>query len=229
MSAWDVVDQARARLAAGPDAAQPSPPLDVWGVLSGAPVKLADTLRDIETTFDYGFYGERSEVSMLFAFPLSFGVLLLFATVGAALLARERALRAAWPLAGLVVGTLATTALFHPSSRYRLPLALALALMGGAAVPAVTRLSSAGVRRMLAAALILGSLALGARHATRGLSAPAWWHVRVAESAVEAGDAALATERVRAAALLAPSDSVLQRRLEALTRRGGLPPPPRPQ
>ena len=228
VSAWDVVDQARARLAAGPDAAQPSPPLDLWGVLSGAPVKLADTLRDIETTFDYGFYGERSEVPTLYAFPVSFGLLMLFAGFGAALLARERALRSAWPLAGLVLGTLATTALFHPSSRYRLPLALALALVGGAAVPAIARLERVRLRSALSAVLVVGALALGARHATRGLSAPAWWHVRVAESAVEAGDAALATERVRAAALLAPSDSALQRRIEALSRRGGLPPPPRP-
>lgn len=218
-SPWDVVDQARERIARA-ERGEPDPPgpeIDLAGLIRRAPVKAALTFRDTETSFDYGYYGERSEVRVFALMPLSFGAIALLALAGAVLLARTRGWRALVLHLPIVMGVLAVAIMFHPSSRYRLPLVVPLVLLGGyAARQAVAR---EGPRRWLGAALlfvVIGAFAVPTYAGWR-LSRPAAWHVRVAEAAIEAGRYEEADLRLRRALSLVDDDDVaLRHRLERL-------------
>ena len=194
VGAFSVVDQARERLA-HPEAPRAS--ISLLGWLTHAPRKAVLTLRDEETSFDYGFYGERSEVWTLRLLFVSFGMLVSWALVGAwyAVRARRGTL-----LIPLVLGIFAVTTLFHPSARYRLPLVLALAPLAGLAW-------SLADRRLLAA-IGLVFLVHGLH---RGLEHPGLWQLRVAESAAVAGDEDTCVTRVHRARQLEPSQSVEER------------------
>ena len=187
VGAFSVVDQARERLA-HPEAPRPSVSWTGW--LERAPMKALLTLRDEETSFDYGWYGERSELWTLRLLCVSFGLLASWGVVGAWFAIRERhgAL-----LVPVVLGIFAVTTLFHPSTRYRLPLVVALAPLAGLAW---TRAD----RRLLAAiAVVFVVHGLG-----RALEHPGLWQLRVAESAAVSGDAETCVRRLHRARELEP-------------------------
>lgn len=216
-SPWDVVAQARERLARA-QRGEPEVPrarFDALGALRGAPRKLALTLRDTETTFDYGYYGERSEVRALSLLPLSFGALACMAALGAAWLVRSRGGRALLFHLPLVLGTLAVTAVFHPSSRYRLPMIVPMVVLAGFAVSRILSLEPGRRRAALAAVLALVVGFAIPTYTTR-LQRPAMWHVRVAEAAIVAGWPEEAAARARRARALAGGDQEVSERLERL-------------
>lgn len=221
VSPWDVVDQARERIAHGDsdNTASTVASLNLANVLHAAPAKLARTFSDTETTFDYGFYGERSEVNSLRLLPVSFGCILLLGLVGAYALARQKGLRMLLPFAPLVLGTVVTTVLFHPSSRYRLPMLLPLVLLAGYGIVYAISLEVVRVRQWVVGVLTVVCLTLVIRHELHALQSPAWWHLRVAESAATFGDLMTVEQRVRRARELAPHDEALKHRLDRLSRR----------
>ncbi|MEO6954179.1 MAG: hypothetical protein ABI321_20415 [Polyangia bacterium] len=194
VGAFSVVDQARERLA-HPDAPRAS--ISILGWLEHAPKKALYTLRDEETSFDYGFYGERSEVWTLRLLVVSFGMLASWALVGAWYAVRDRKGAVLLPV---VLGIFAVTTLFHPSARYRLPLVLALAPLAG--------LAWSRADRRLLAAIGLVFLVHGLR---RGLEHPGLWQLRVAESAAVAGDEETCVARVHRARELEPGPAVEER------------------
>lgn len=205
VGAWSVVEQARTRLAAI-QAGLPDPALArqgtfgdlVTGWLRQLPSKLSATFRDLETTFDYGYYGERSEVSVLYFAWISFGLLLSLAVLGAIAVIRAGNWRSLVPLLPVVLGVIATTTMFHPSTRYRLPLAVALAPLAGLAVSEAIRLHRQGRSAMLRGVGLI-ALAFAVRSVTRPVSHPGLWELRVAESAVMAGDLPECRKRVATA------------------------------
>ena len=221
VGAFSVVEQARARLKRA-RRAEPEPvgePFSLPGYLTQAPSKLWLTLRDGETSFDYGFYGERTEVWPLRLCVVSFGMLLAFALVGLVGACRERKLRALSPLLALGLGTLLTTTLFHPSTRYRLPLLLLLLPLAGYAWQLALALEPPRRRMSALAALGLVGLAFALHQGLRPLDRPAFWQLRVAEAALEEGDFATARLRLVAARQLALQDPQARQRAQMLESR----------
>ena len=233
VSPWDVVRQAEERLREqhqGKAMEVRGAPL--WGVdLAGwihrAPRKLLATLSDRETTFDYGYYGERSEVPVLGALPVSFGLLWVLAlggTAGLALRRRRAGLMTLWPLVPLIAGTLVTTTLFYPTSRYRLPMALPLVLLAAELVPSLgaLRRRAGGSRwfRSLLAVLLVVLAGFSLRTLARRPEQPADWELRLAEAWMRAGDPAEAHRRMDRARALAPGDPAVLHRIEIITRAG---------
>lgn len=217
VSAFSVVRQAEARLARR-RADLPEPrgtPFSLAGVLAQAPRKVWLTLRDEETSFDYGFYGERTEAWALRLTGASFGMILVLAGLGAARRLEARARLALLPLVAVALGTLLTTILFHPSTRYRLPLLVSMLPLAGLACStafgreAVTE----AVRlryRLLCLAILIG---FGARGALHSLAHPALWELRVAESSALEGDSSSAHSRLARARALAPGDASVRARI----------------
>ncbi len=220
-SAWDVVAQAERALAA-PAQTPALPSIDVGGWLAAAPSKLARTFSDVETSFDYGFYGERSELRALAVLPVSMGVLLLLGALGAVVVLRRDGLRGLAPYLPLLLGVVLVTTLFHPSTRYRLSMTVPLVLLSAHAVLALA--AYAPHRRALVALVALACLALSARHLARPLASPGLWQVRVAEGETLRGD--LDAARARIARALATGEPDAIARIAILRRGRALPPPP---
>ena len=183
VSAWNVVDQAERRIE-DPSSYEP-PTLDWKGVLHGAPTKAVRTFSDTETTFQYGYYGERQEVPVLQATPVSFGVLLLFSIVGAAAVFRRRDWRAIVPHLPLLLGAVLTSVLFHPSSRYRFPMILPLVHLGGIGVAAlyfskeVVGPMRPNLRRAVVGLVTVVAGLLCVRTLSYELAHPGMWQLRV--------------------------------------------------
>jgi len=200
VGAFSVVDQARARMGRAARG-EPEPAhegVSIAGWLRNAPGNLVRTFRDEETTFDYGFYGERSEVRTLRLTFVSFGMLACWAALGL-FYARRRAL----VLLPIVLGVLCVTTMFHPSARYRLPLVLALAPLAGLAWARADR----RLRIVLATIVVVFVV----HDLRRGLAHPGLWQLRVAESAAVAGDYATCHDRVVRARELEPTPEVDER------------------
>lgn len=241
VNAWDVVDQAEERLRAArspsPIGAQRAEPerrplwgIHIGGLLRNAPRKLRHALADTEVTYDYGYFGERSECRALNILPVSFGLLLLAGTLGAVRCVRERGLRSLLPYLPYFLGSLATMIVFHFSSRYRLFMAVPLALLGG---PGVAWLWPRAVRPFKtrpAAALALLTFAAaavwsGARTIRRPLREPEIWELRVAQSALSASDRPELARRLQRAvdlALPGPAGAGSVERAHELARAGGV-------
>ncbi|MDQ3035273.1 MAG: hypothetical protein M3Y87_22910 [Myxococcota bacterium] len=231
--AWDVVEQAEITLGrvAPPAASEPSPAvtsIDLGGVLRSAPSKLARTFSDVETTFEYGFYGERTELASLRWQPISFATLLVLGLLGAILLARARGWRALIAHAPLVIGVILVTTLFHPSSRYRLPMIVPLVMLGGIGLAELWSLPARRARIAIGSAVLVVCAALAIRHWTHALHDPAMWHVRVAEGETVRGDTDAARARVTRAYELSREGDAARTRIELLRRARALPPPPPP-
>ncbi len=139
-SAFDVVAQAEARLAGRTPEARFSG-LDIVGVVTGAPPKLGRLVSDLERGFDYPYYGERTLSTSLAVLPLSFGSLLCAGLFGLYARWRGGRGRTLWPLLAWVVGIVALVVVFHPSTRYRLPLVVPLAVLSADAVAFVAGLA----------------------------------------------------------------------------------------
>lgn len=224
-SPWDVVDQATLRLQGN---AQEQPlAIDWLGYIKGAPEKALRTFRDDETTFQYGYYGERSELWALNATPLSFGALLALALLS---LMRARLRRTALLLAPIVLGVLATTTLFHPSSRYRYALfavLVPLAALGCVEAARVCRRwwrERSRERKPVGWALpvVIGALALAVTLSVRTvgyeLRHPGMWELRVAESELRRGAKKQAEMRITRALDLGSDDPAVRRRVAMLQR-----------
>jgi hypothetical protein len=221
VGAFSVVDQARARLsrARRGEPERAGEPLDLAGYLRQVPHKLWLTLRDRETSFDYGFYGERTEVWILRVLPVSFGMLLSFGGIGLLGALGNRKLRASAPLLAIALGTLLTTTLFHPSTRYRLPLVIALLPLAGYAWQLALGLPNRRSRLLSLSALSAIALTFGVVQALRPLDNPAFWQLRVAEAALEEGDFATVRKRLASARALAPADTQVRERADMLSAR----------
>ncbi len=215
VSPWDHVRQTERRLRGE---AVDAPSFDVAGYLVGAGPKALLTLRDEETTFEYGYYGERNEALALRLLTLSFGGLLLCAVIGAAMRVDRDGARTIVRYLPLVLGTLALSTLFHPSTRYRLPIVVPLVLLGGDALVELFR-REAGRARTIALSItivVVGGLAV--RSFFRPLASPGMWHLRVAESEARRGDLDAARERIERARLEQPGDPQVQNRIEYVER-----------
>jgi hypothetical protein len=207
VGAWSVVEQAEARLGAlrsgRPDPASARAGVDVLGWLRQLPRKTWLTFRDAESSFDYGYYGERSEVPALYVTFASFGMLACFAALGAWLALRAGNRRALLALAPVLVGVLAVTTLFHPGTRYRLPLLVVFAPLAGLVWARAYR-GLTEARRAPLLALCGLTLLFAGLNANRGLSRPGIWQLRAAEAAAVAGDLPECRIRLRAAAAAEP-------------------------
>lgn len=188
-----------------------------WGIylvgyLRGAPAKLRRTLSNEEITYEYGYFGERSEVFALRLLPVSFGALLLLGVVGAAALGRDSRGRGLLPYLPLFLGTLLTTTLFYPTSRYRVALVLPLLLLGGHGVVRLFRLP----RRLwpLSAGIWLVCVLLSVQTITYRLRLPAQWELRVAQGAAVAGDLPELQRRAARARAAAPGDAFTEAQLQ---------------
>lgn len=219
-SAWDVVDQARAELErSGP--APEAPGIDVAGWIAGSPRKLLGTFSDVETTFQYGYYGERTEVRALALLPVTFGMLLLLGVIGAALVWRRDGPRALLPLLPLAIAVVLTTTLFHPSSRYRLPIVIPLLMLAGPAIVGLARIPQRRTRIALGGLVALACVALAVRTYAYELKSPAMWHLRVAEAEASYGDVSAARARIARARAAGAGDPEVEARIryvEGITR-----------
>lgn len=207
VGAWSVVEQAEARLRAlhsgRPDPAAARAGVDLLGWLRQLPRKTWMTFRDAESTFDYGYYGERSELPVLYVTFASFGMLACFAALGVWRALRESKRRALLAFAPVLAGVLAVTTLFHPSTRYRLPLLVVFAPLAGLAWAHAQR-SLTEARRGPLLALCGLTLLFAGLNASRGLERPGIWQLRVAEAAAVAGDLPECRARLRAAVAAEP-------------------------
>lgn len=193
-SAWDVVEQAEAQLDL-PRAA-PSPRIDWLGLLRGAPAKLWRAFSNTERGFDYPYYGERELLASFRLLPGSFGALLTFGVVGAVV--GRRRWRAMLPLAAVAAGTVGTIALTHPSSRYRIPFALALALVAPLAIDGFA--TSSGPRRSAIGAILLVGVSVSTGDfLTHQRTNPASLERVLATSYAASGDRQAAEEHFRRA------------------------------
>ncbi|MDB4985348.1 MAG: hypothetical protein JWN04_526, partial [Myxococcaceae bacterium] len=170
-------------------------------------------------SFDYGYYGERTETWPLRLLPVSFGLLLVLGAVGFAGAVRHKKVLALAPLLAVALGTLLTTTLFHPSTRYRLPLLILLLPLAGYAWQLALSLRAPRLRLSAVAVLSGVCLCFAIRQAVHPLDRPALWQLRVAEAAVEEGNFAVARRRIEAAHALAPDDPQVTGYAERLTRR----------
>jgi len=224
IGAYSVVDQAATRLAAikrgDPDPAALRSALggvDLVGFLRQVPLKVALTLRDLESSFDYAFYGERSEVLVLYLTFVTFGMLTCTGVIGGWLAINERRWPALAALAPILFGVLLTTSLFHPSTRYRLPLVVVWAPLSGLAWAKALADFRQGRRTLIA---VLGLIAVGflVRGSTRGLDHPARWHLRVAEAAATANDLPECHARVLSALRAEPNAAITRETLPPVLR-----------
>ncbi len=213
-SVWDAVrrteeEMARARRGetGGSDLVGALRAIDYGSWLGALPEKLARTFGDTETRFQYGYYGERSELAIYALMPLSFGGVLVLALAGAALLARREGARALVPHAPLFLGALATTTLYVASSRYRLPMVLPAIVLGGYAASEGMARIRARRGRLPVAVIALVVLGSSVRLWTYELRFPADWHLIVATSELTRGDGPAAAERVARARAAVAGDS----------------------
>lgn len=221
VGAFSVVRQATERLARA-SRGDPEPvrgAFSLFGYLTQVPSKLWLTLRDRETSFDYGFYGERTEAWVLRLCFVSFGMLVSMGSLGLAVAWRSSKLRALAPWLAVAAGTLLTTTMFHPSTRYRLPLALALLPLTGLVWQHALALPAKRLRQAALAGLSLVGLCFALVQFVRPLENPAFWQLRVAESALEEGNFALARERIAAARALDTNDAHVTQHADRLTQR----------
>jgi hypothetical protein len=222
LSIWDFVDRTRDQLerrssddrvgAFGVD-------VTAWklaDILADAPHRTLLTFRDIETTFQYGYYGERRELTSLNVLPITFGTLVLLGLLGGIDLVRRRGVRALLPYLPFVLGTIATTMLTIPDSRYRLVMVIPLLVLAGRGALSLGAIRG---RRLRTGAILATSAicaALTVRTMTYELAHPGLWEIRVAQADARLGDVDSVRRRVRRALELEPNDEHVRLAAEAL-------------
>ncbi len=183
-----------------------------WDLLRSTPSKLRRVFSDTETTFLYGYYGERSEVPILRWLPVSVGSLLLLALWG--MIARIRA-EGPWalvPWLPFILGVMASSVMYYPASSYRVPMVPTLVSLSAFGVTEIVRVWRIRVFRPFAYATAAVCLWFAIGTWTYTLNDPAMWHLRVAEGEARRGENAAARERVkRALSIGARSPEVLER------------------
>ena len=187
--------------------------------LRGCPSKLASTFSDREiTAHEYQYYGERGEVRMLNLLPVTFGALLLLGALGAFAHARRHGAAALWPFLPGLLGAIATSTLYHPSSRHRLPVALAMLLLAGEGLVSIAAIADRRRRILVATAVTLACGVLAIRTLTYQRSMPLLWEIRCAQASIEAGDIWEANRRNRRMCALAPNDEAVLLHLKLVMR-----------
>jgi 4-amino-4-deoxy-L-arabinose transferase-like glycosyltransferase len=216
VSAFDMVERAQARLdGRAPDAPKDTK-IDVTGIVANAPSKLLATVRNTDTGFMYGYYGERSEVPVLRLLSLSFGSLAVLGLLGAAATIASGRWRRLLPLFPWAAAAFASTVLFHPDNRYRLPLVLVLLLASGAGIAALSRRYDEARTWWIAAPVALACVYFSYATLTYQLQDPAMWQLRMAESAISARDAQEAERRIARAQAIAGDQPHIRHRIEYL-------------
>ncbi len=191
-SPFDVVEQAARRLQKQPEH-EPSllsrlGGLDLTAIVANLPRKWAMTFSNRETFHEYGFLGERATLGVLRCLPVSFGGIALLAGFGLVALQRAGRLRMLWPLLPAIVGTLVTTALYHPSSRYRLPMVVPLLSLAGWAVAEAWALPRGRLRQITGVTMLTGLALTTVDWFSQGPGNRPAWHLELAVSAYTAGD-----------------------------------------
>jgi 4-amino-4-deoxy-L-arabinose transferase-like glycosyltransferase len=216
VSAFDMVDRAQARLdGRAPDAPKDTK-IDVTGIVVNAPAKLLATVRNTDTGFMYGYYGERTEVPILRLVSVSFGSLGVLGLLGAVLTIRARRWRKLLPLLPWACAAFASVVLLHPDNRYRLPLVLSLLVLSGAGVAALSRTYRERRTWWIAAPIALLCLYFSYATLTYQLQDPAMWQLRMAESAISANDSKEAERRIARAQAMAGDQPHIQQRIAYL-------------
>lgn len=214
----DVVREAAGRLAS--DAPMPSPHIDWIGFVKGAPGKIVQAFSLNEHTYQYGYYGERAAITALRLLPGSFAFIALLGLLGLGLGLGGRLSRPLLLTAGpIIVGTLGMMCLFHPSSRYRLPMTLGLLMLAAGACSVLWE--SPRRQRAMRCALVALFVGFGALQIAHLPTAPAEWHFALAQSHVAAGDVVSAEAEARTALHWAPDDVELRRRIRTHLGRAG--------
>jgi 4-amino-4-deoxy-L-arabinose transferase-like glycosyltransferase len=190
--------------------------VDLPSLARAGPAKLVAGLSDFEKLFQYGYYGERSYIPALRVFPTTFGILLLLGCIGAITVVRKRGPLGLVPYAPWFLGALATLALYHPSSRYRLVMILPLSVLAGYAVAIGFEQVRDRRHRIAWAAVASICLLLALRSASYELRKPANWEATLAESYFSAGDLETMNSHLDRALELAPDDAYLRARVDVL-------------
>lgn len=221
---WDRVRSVERALARGADDDMGGAlrSIDLAGWIREAPSRTLATVSDIERSFQYGYYGERTVVRSLHLLPITVPALLALALVGAVLLVREEGWRALVPYLPIVLGVLAVTSLYHPSSRYRLPLVLPCVWLGGLALARLWCSRHRQWARWIAIACTVIATVTAVRGWTYELKSPAAWELTLAESHATAGSMEEARAHASRARRLAPHDASVER----VVRHLGLEPRP---
>lgn len=228
VSPWDVVDSARERLA-NPDDEQQMPSIDLLGWIKGSPLKLLTGLSDREISFQYGYYGERSEVPVLDLMPVTFQMIGCLAVVGSLVLVRRFGIRALLPYLPFILGAIATITLYHPSSRYRVVMVLPMLVLAGHGVATTLNIKDRKARGAALVSVIVVCGFLSYRTLTYELVHPGMWHLRVAEAEAVRGDTEAVASRVRKALEVEPNNAEVQARVRyiiGITRGRPIPPEP---
>lgn len=219
VGAFDMIDRAQARLDGRVPDAPKDTTIDPFGVLANAPVKALATVRNTETGFMYGYYGERSELWALGLFSVSFGVLGVLGLVGVVATVASRRWRALIPLLPWALAAFASTILFHPDNRYRLPLVLALLVSAGVGVVWLWDRRRDRRSWLLSAPVLLACVYFTHATVTYELNDPAMWQLRMAESALSASDHEEAERRINRALALGGDKPHIQHRIAYLRAR----------
>lgn len=189
-SAWDVVDAVEEHRLRPDHERGPSgllataASIDLRGLAANLPDRVAKTFRDVETTYQYAYYGERKELAALQMLPVTFSLLAWLALAGAIVLGRRDGPRALLPYLPWVLGILTTCVLYMPTARYRFPMVVVLIPLAGVGV--VASFDALRSRSRVAAAYLIATLAIGTVTAWRTVTYqpahPERWHLVIAES-----------------------------------------------
>jgi hypothetical protein len=197
---------------AAPAVADPASPVAGHPSLDLALSRLSGLFMNIEGShFQYSYYGERDDLSIYQVLPVSFGMILLFAALGAGFLYRDEGTRALLPYLPLLIGPMVAAAAFLPGGRQRLALLVPLLLLAGCGLDRVLLCPLTRPRVLFSILVGVSGIALMWRSETHEMRDPAAYEIMVAQSAVRAGLFDDALDRINRARALAPGDPNLER------------------
>ncbi len=225
-SATTVVEQARDAINGTDRQTSSAPPGDILDTLkadiatrgldrhsdSGVLLRLASAIFAEEKTFEYYHPGEQRVLTALRLAPLSFLFITLLALSGAGFLLRRHRGREILPLLPVIVGCLVAIGLYHFSARYRVAMALPLAILCGHGTMGILQINKKVVR--IAAVASFGVLLAGQILLHR--ANPALWQISLARSAIEMKDFRSAIRCVNTAEAIAGDQPAVQHDLTRL-------------
>jgi 4-amino-4-deoxy-L-arabinose transferase-like glycosyltransferase len=219
VSSYDVVEQARQRLSnkveerKGEGGHSTLRAIDYRGWLLNSPSKLWGTFSNAESNYQYGYLGEKSVVTMLNWLPFGFAFILIWGVMGGFCIARKNGARALLPYLPLILGVLITTTLYHPSSRYRLAMILPMVMLAGPGFAEIIRLRATVFGKCSAIILVVLSAYMVHDTYRRELHSRADFELQLASSYSMAGDKKAAWHHAQQAAIEAPHDPRIQKRV----------------
>jgi hypothetical protein len=225
-SATTVVEQARHAIEGTDRRTSPAPPGDILDSLkadistrgldrhsdSGVLLRLASAFFAEEKTFEYYHPGEQRVLTALRIAPLSFPFITLLALVGAGFLFLRHRGQQILPLLPVIVGCLAAIGLYHFSARYRVAMALPLAILCGHGIAEILQIR----RKIVRVAVVASFAVLVAGQVFLHRANPALWQISLARSAIEMKDFRSAIRCVNAAEAIAGDQPAVQHDLTRL-------------